>query len=627
MGFPKWDFRRMGPGEINVDPVHDEFFKAQDLSDALVREVIQNSLDARRGNSKVRVRFRFADGNDRLPAERAAAYLHGLAPHLASLENDLPEGLPPLDEPMPFLVIEDAGTRGLSGRPDVDPELEPEDAGKNDFYFFWRNIGRTLKGELDRGRWGLGKAVFPIASQIHTILGLTHRADDNRRLLLGQSVLKTHVRASERYSPYGFFALHDERGFPLPIEDPELIARFCEDFGLQREEPGLSVVIPWFRQGDIPFASIAAAVVRQYFYPVIRGDLVVQVENGTRSETIDGRSIEAVAARTIDSEAEEIAKLCTLTRWAVTSGAAEIEEIELQDPTRAPKWDAEIVGAQRVERLRERLERGDRIAVRVPVAVKRLRSRPAHAHFDVFMEKDESLRRGEHHFIRRGITIPEIRTPREKPVRALLVVDDDKLSTLLGDAENPAHSDWSERADRVRAHYDHGATTVRFVKTALGHLASILLRPPEGRVRDFLGDFFSIELPHDGDAPAPGRKPASEGETVADGSTPAATGGSALELRRISGGFVIEGQAPREGARMRAELAYRTPNGNPFRKHDPLDFDLSGADVTLEVEGARILSRAENVVELETESETFRVTCGGFDSRRDLVVRVTEVES
>ena len=44
--FPSWHFREMGRGEVNVDPVHDEFFKAQDLTDALVREAVQNSLDA-----------------------------------------------------------------------------------------------------------------------------------------------------------------------------------------------------------------------------------------------------------------------------------------------------------------------------------------------------------------------------------------------------------------------------------------------------------------------------------------------------------------------------------------------------------------------------------------------------
>ena len=47
--FPAWHFRSMDLGEVQVDPVHDEFFKAQDLADALVREAIQNSLTGRYG--------------------------------------------------------------------------------------------------------------------------------------------------------------------------------------------------------------------------------------------------------------------------------------------------------------------------------------------------------------------------------------------------------------------------------------------------------------------------------------------------------------------------------------------------------------------------------------------------
>src|SRR4051794_1982047 len=82
--FPAWHFRSMDLGEVQVDPVHDEFFKAQDLADALVREAIQNSLDARlpRSRSPVRVRFRFASGAHALPAEGVREYFDGLETHL-----------------------------------------------------------------------------------------------------------------------------------------------------------------------------------------------------------------------------------------------------------------------------------------------------------------------------------------------------------------------------------------------------------------------------------------------------------------------------------------------------------------------------------------------------------------
>src|SRR5215210_8785846 len=124
--FPAWHFRSMEPGEVHVDPVHDEFFKAQDLADALVRESIQNSLDARatRSRSPVRVRFRFAAGPHALAAEAIREYFGGLEPHLHAVAKTIHTVLPREDEAVPYLLIEDFGTRGLTGDPSVDPELE-----------------------------------------------------------------------------------------------------------------------------------------------------------------------------------------------------------------------------------------------------------------------------------------------------------------------------------------------------------------------------------------------------------------------------------------------------------------------------------------------------------------------
>ncbi len=85
---------------------------------------------------------------------------------------------------MSYLAVADFGTRGLTGDPGAVPELD-EDAGtRNGYYYFFRNVGRSGKGEGDRGRWGLGKAVLPVSSRIRAIFGLTIRPDDNRPLLL-----------------------------------------------------------------------------------------------------------------------------------------------------------------------------------------------------------------------------------------------------------------------------------------------------------------------------------------------------------------------------------------------------------------------------------------------------------
>lgn len=627
--FPSWHFRSMEAGEVHVDPVHDEFFKAQDLADALVRESIQNSLDARvpRSRSPVRVRFRFAAGRHALPAEAVREYFDGLEPHLHATAKTIHTILPREDEAVPYLLIEDFGTRGLTGDPHVDPELDTAgEEAKNDFYYFWRNVGRSNKGEIDRGRWGLGKAVFTVASRIRTIFGITRRVDDQRALLLGQSVLKTHVLSGERIDPYGFFARFEKRnGLPLPIEDPILLDRFADDFGVHRIEPGLSIVVPYFRDDELSLERITTSVVQQYFYPILRGDLIVDVVDGVRTQRIAAETIDSLS--TADAN---VARLCELTRWSL----AQKDDARIVLPelgAAAPKWDETILDATQLPMLRDRFASGERLAFRVPILVKRKRARAASSWFDVYLEHDDALRKGEHRFIRHGITIPDVRTTGDKAARALIVIDDQPLSTFLGDAENPAHSDWSERADKIRTLYDHGAWTLRFVKNSAPFLASLLARPPAGRVRDFLADLFSIEMPdespHDSAATRIPIRAAAGGESKDDTTSGApAAGSGGVTIAKISGGFTIKASDPSMvGRALRGEIAYRVRAGNPFRKHSPFDFDLmSKSDIAVQAEGVRLRPTSVNAFELVPSAAKFQISMKGFDPRRDLIVRVLD---
>jgi len=602
--FPSWRFREMDRGEVNVDPVYDEFFKAQDLADALVREAIQNSLDARRGHSLVRVGFRF--GRDPLPG-----IYDGLGEHLEACGVPLPDS-------HAFLVIEDFGTRGLIGDPTIDPEIEDEPAERNDFYYFFRNVGRSSKGELDRGRWGLGKAVFTVASRIRTLFGLTLRAGDQRALLLGQAVLKTHIVGSRRIDPYGFFGRSD-RGFPLPIEDDDLLERFADGFGLERSEPGLSIVIPFVRDDDLSFECIAVSAVRQYFYPIIRGDLVVTIEDNGRAQTIQPRSIDSV-----EGSDPALKRLCALTRWSVALPEEERTELPAPPPSGAPSWRGEIPIS---DSLRARFERGEPLAFRIPVAIRRKKSRAAMSYFDLFLERDDELKRGEHHFIRRGITIPEVKTSRSQPVRALVVVDDDALARFLGDAENPAHTDWSERSDKIRTLYEHGPWTVRYIKQSVDRLVAALARPPEGRMRDLLAEIFSVPAGMAGAEEDAGPRGEEHGTIRTPEPNPPAHEAQPRPRPAISatrGGFTIHGSGdPSDaGVPFVAEMAYRTRSGNPFRKYSPFDFEIGAAGIDVEVQGALIRSAAGNRVEFIPSRPDFRLSVAGFDCRRDVMVRL-----
>jgi len=109
----------MQPGEINVDPIEGEFFTTEvigSINDALVRESIQNSLDAAAGSDPVTVRLSFYNS----PSLRSnhkdliSRYLDGLNPHLHARHAGLQE-LPSPSETLDYILIEDYGTRGLQG--------------------------------------------------------------------------------------------------------------------------------------------------------------------------------------------------------------------------------------------------------------------------------------------------------------------------------------------------------------------------------------------------------------------------------------------------------------------------------------------------------------------------------
>src|SRR5437899_797604 len=130
-----WTFRKMSRGEMNADPIEGEFFTPEGLADALIRESVQNSLDARVGSGPVRVRFFLSGLGRALPEERAKNYLAALWPHLQAVEGGR-ASLPSAGSAMPFLAIEDFGTRGLCGSTEQENDVAPAGGSQHKDFFY-----------------------------------------------------------------------------------------------------------------------------------------------------------------------------------------------------------------------------------------------------------------------------------------------------------------------------------------------------------------------------------------------------------------------------------------------------------------------------------------------------------
>lgn len=630
----RWEFEKANPRSVRRDPFEAEFFTGEEESeevfgrtDSLVREAIQNSLDARTSDHlPAIVRFAISNSGDELRSDRAQPYLLGLLSHMRELGNETLSGsVPPA---MSWLAVEDFNTRGLTGEPSrsSDPIQDPE---KEAFYWFWRNVGRSGKSGTDRGRWGLGKTVFPATSRINAMYGLTIRSDDHRALLMGQAVTKSHDLNGESFEPEAFF--HDaaqSSAIQMPCEDPKRIAAFVEDFNLRRHEgqPGLSIVVPYPFQ-RLQAKEILRSVIVHYFLAILRGQLVVSVEGpGCPERTVNRDSLQTIAME-LDWNGRRAEKKHSpppfdLAIWAIEKQSTLIDTLNRAGQTRVPEWSAELFPEGMQERLRSELQQGARVALRIPMTVELKDNGLTECYFDVFLERDRALERSEDYFVREGMTIGGLSTlAGSAAYRGLVMVDDDGLSKLLGDSEGPAHNDWNTGEARPDRTYIKWKRRVSFVKASLMKLIALLSPPPVGLDRDLLKEIFWV--PGEESGPSNG---ATNGSTKRKrGATPPPPPPPKPKPYRVDqvvGGFRVtrgEGEIPE---RFVIRAAYDIPNGNPLDSWSKFDFDFSDDAIAVEVQGGRLTNRSANRLEFEPVSPDFTLTASGFEGVRDIYVDI-----
>ena len=623
-----WRFNTKSPRDIVNEPIQGEFFAAEAINnpgEALVREGIQNSLDARRNGENVMVRIRVNGNDTAAPRTAVAPFLNGLDEHLKAPGNGLRE-IPDDRENCSVLVFEDFGTTGLFGDP---AEWNPPDGSINRFYHFFRIDGRSDKGEKDIGRWGVGKQAFPRASRINSIFGLTVRSDDRKKLLMGRAVLKSHNVDGTRYLPYGLLGCPSENGdegLVLPIEDASFIDIFSLAFDVLRgDEPGLTIVVPWCDL-DLTDENLVRAVLRGYFWPILRGQLEVIVETGRIQTILDVSSLESEIRKIGNDLEREILPLVELAKWANSLDKSNFVRLSSPDPQRAWQWSKDFFPEDSLSDLRNRYERGDKIAIRVPVSVKEKNQQQRESFFDVFLYRDGSELSGRPVFIRESIIIPDVRAPRTRGVRSLVIAEDGPIAAFLGDSENPSHTQWQKDGANFRGKYVSGTSALQFVIRSVHDLVTIICEQEKKEDRTLLVDLFSIPAPpedhesrtHDK------KKPDKPGTGPEKPPTPPKPRLRTFIIHRIEGGFVVrngdtDGSAPPKVILIRA--AYHVRRGNPFKKYHTADFDFSQSMKT-QLTGATVLEEKENILRVKIDSSDFRIEVTGFDPKRDVRVEV-----
>jgi hypothetical protein len=620
MPMPQWHFRKFEPGDNLSDPDFTKALFANDsesgLARSLIREALQNSLDARAdGESKVRVRIAIQRHASAAAPAAAEPFMRGFSPHLQAADNGLPER-PNLSEPIPYLVLEDFGTKGLRGSPD---HWRPTDIGGNGFFLFFRALGRSGKQNEERGRWGVGKFVFPMSGRGHAIWGLTIPVDTMQPMLMGRTVLRTHETGDASWHPDGHWGERLTNGSNLvtPSRDPVLLSTFRKVFGITRQdEPGLSVVVPWLIN-DITMGGIRDAVLGEYFLPLLRGELVVElVENGVAT-VIDADAVRSFALTANDRRLRE--------RLALAVEVIDGKGVALDWPATLAWSDLTIRHEDLPDTLREllngTLDEGRTVSVTIPVTVGLKKAGgPLEGRLTVHLRRVEGIGSLRPLIVRDGISLSEDRTKTVLDHVAIVEAERCALATAIGDAETPAHEQMQH--DLLKDHYKYPRKLVTFVREAASAFINALRYSGHGDDPFALASYFPMEAARGPQKATTKTKP--KGSKPSNDLPPLPPPAPRrFRIRQVPGGFAVIGNPEQEHAveEIVISAAYDVRRGNPFAKYRAFDFDLSEARMSRVTSGCEIVASEGNRLVIRPSEPGFKLTVSGFDTERDLIVR------
>jgi hypothetical protein len=612
----KWHFSPQLADQVETEITQRDQFNNDEvnISETIVREAVQNSLDAATDDEGVvSITFKWLDSSTGIDPSYFKRLFEGQVDHArkADLKIDA------LNFEVPrALVIEDFGTSGLTGSINT----------KDDSHFcdFWRRHGKSHKTGKSRGRWGLGKLVYSATSQIGAFFGVTSRAGDEAQYLMGQTVLNLRTVDGRQYPPHAFFA--DVEGddpytrITVPIKDEVIVEDFCQNFSIDRTgAPGLSVVIP-FPDPSISKERMIGVAIGNYFYPLITGKLKLKFDElNINAENV--RDLAKVYAHDRFDQIDILFDFIEEIYRAEQHHLLQLRSSWLEDK----KLDESDFEPEDLEAMREKFERGQLVGVELPVTIRK-KGGDEESKFSCYIKRPADLEKGLDMYVRGGLTLPaEVKFGGRRALGAM-IAEDEAVCAFLGDAENAAHTRWISNTEKLRRGYrnnQHTALLVAVIRRSVVELYDLLAQVTEEKDEDALLDFFWFEEP-ESEKPKRTKKkkdPKPVREIVVSNKP-------IYRISQIKEGFHIdstedfsEENLPRE---VKIEAAYDVGSGNPFKKYSPHDFKVGkGGSIKLgATKGTQVISSKENKWVLEINSLPFKLTATGFDENRDLKISV-----
>lgn len=514
----KWQFNELTQSVPRNGSPLSEFFKNDffnSFTDALIREDVQNRLDAKRDDvpedDAVHIRYYLSTKGTCTPT-LTSRWFDGLEPHCNAKRCCEDFYRDPLDVFKPrhqfrFLTIECTNTTGLKG----DPQETNEDIKgieDNDFYWMFRNSGRSGKPRQKgkRGSWGVGKIVYHLASEASTFF--CYSVSEEGTSLMGKSQLSVHSIRRKMYWDVGYFANFIDGDFAVPETRrlSTVMKQFRSDFNITRgnNELGTSTVIP-FCTPSVTHREIVKSVIRSYLWELLKGHVEIKIETDEgkapitlnkdvsrikfyiecyfSAEKTDKQNIAAQK----EQEKQKFLDFADFFAAVVESqnNNGKIREFDLKVPdsfANILKYSSLFKSADEFNDAKKIYDDGGIVAVKanVNVGTKTPRGdRDYPASFMVYLQRG-SGDNPEVSFIRDGLTILNLEGHRTAPFCGLTLIEslngkENPLSNFVRAAENPSHTALQPSRDCFKNVYSFGANALlKYVKDLMWNLSAEL---------------------------------------------------------------------------------------------------------------------------------------------------------
>jgi hypothetical protein len=346
-------------------------------------------------------------------------------------------------------------------------------------------------------------------------------------------------------------------------------------------------------------------VVKHYFYTIIKGQLVVEIDgDGFESVTLTRANIRNYAA----THGADFQALLGFVEETVDIP----EEDMLQLPYRSEDLaiDADTFESEPavLEELRKKYEAGELLSFVYSLPLDPVDGQAGCGDLHLYIRKAPEVARGLDVYMRSGISVYANSVFKESNKSlALLVADEELICELLRLSEGPAHNTWIYSSNKAATAYRGAPKSIKAAKNALRELHALLAVGKEEQDASAFAKFFPS--PKGEVVPPPIEGKPDRFNIVASGGVVTITRGRSAtnpSLAGLSGKFSVN---------------YVSPPG--AKKYSKIDFDLTKRPpMSIRATGASFHDITGNKFNFKIDTDEFELVVGPFDKLRDLEVRV-----